>query len=71
MSKRRQTGSKAQRQNQHMRRLMSKIKRHGSRGLDTSKMEKELAYCIGDTERPAFKTGRESDPRLKKSYNLS
>jgi len=50
---------------------MSKIKRHGSRGLDTSKMEKELAYCIGDTERPAFKTGRESDPRLKKSYNLS
>ena len=70
MSKKRQSGSKPQRQNQHMRKLMSKIKRHSARGLDVSKMEKELAYCVGDSERPEFKTGRDADPRLKKSYSL-
>lgn len=58
-------GTKAQRQNQHVRRLESKIKRHKARGWDTSKMEKELGYCTGD-DRPEFKTGRDADPRLKK-----
>jgi hypothetical protein len=58
-------GSKTQRQNQHVRRLEAKIKRHKSKGRDTSKMEKELGYCTGDS-RPEFKTGRDADPRLKK-----
>jgi len=58
-------GSKAQRQNQHVRHLNSKIKRHKAKGWDTTKMEKELGYCMGDP-RPEFKTGRDTDPRLKK-----
>jgi len=45
-----------------------KIKRHKARGWDTSKMEKELGYCMGD-DRPEFKTGRDVDPRLKKHYS--
>jgi len=58
-------GNKPQRQNQHVRRLTMKIKRHKARGWDTSKMEKELGYCMGD-DRPEFRTGRDVDPRLKK-----
>ena len=57
--------SKLQRQNQHVRRLTMKIKRHKAKGWDTSKMEKELGYCTGD-DRPEFKTGRDADPRLKR-----
>ena len=40
-------GSKLQRQNQHIRRLTSKIKRHKKRGWSTERMEKELSYCTG------------------------
>ena len=64
-----QSGTKAQRQNQHMRRLMMKINRHKARGWNVSGLEKELAFCTGDKERPSFATGREADPRLKK-YNV-
>ena len=65
MALRRQRGSKAQRQNQHMRRLMMKIERHKKRGWNVSGMEKELAYCTGDTERPSFNTGRVADLRFR------
>ena len=61
-------GSKAQRQNQHVRRLEAKIKRFKKQGKKTEGMEKELGFCLGD-ERPAFKTGREADPRFKKLRN--
>ncbi len=60
-------GSKPQRQNQHAKRLQSKIKRFKKRGKSTEGLEKELGYMMGE-ERPAFKTGRDADPRLKKSY---
>ncbi len=65
-----QSGSKSQRQNQHMRRLMMKINRFKKREWSTAGLEKELAYCTGDAERPSFGTGREADPRLKK-YNTT
>jgi len=58
-------GSKAQRQNQHTKRLESKIKRWKKKGKDTSGLEKELGYMMGES-RPEFKTGRDADPRLKK-----
>ena len=58
-------GSKAQRQNQHVRRLSNKIKRHKAKGWDPTKMEKELGYCMGET-RPEFKTGKDADSRFKK-----
>ena len=60
-------GSKSQRQNQHMRRLNSKIRKFEKKGKSTAGLEKELAYMLGE-ERPSHKTGREADPRLKK-YN--
>lgn len=59
-------GTKAQRQNQHARRLMSKIRRFEKKGRNTAGLQKELAYCMGETNRPEFKTGRDADPRLKK-----
>jgi hypothetical protein len=42
-----------------------KIKKFKAKGKDTSGLEKELGYMMGD-DRPTFKTGREADPRLKK-----
>lgn len=60
-------GSKSQRQNQHVKKLNSKIKKFKSRGKNTEKLEKELGYMMGD-ERPNFKTGRDVDPRLKKKF---
>jgi hypothetical protein len=59
-------GSKAQRQNQHIRHLNSKINRHKAKGWDTTKMEKELGYCMGEA-RPEFKTGKAADPHFKKN----
>jgi hypothetical protein len=47
---------------------MMKINRFKKREWSTAGLEKELAYCAGDAERPSFATGREADPRLKK-YN--
>ena len=61
-------GSKPQRQNQHMRRLNMKIKRFKAKGKDTTGLEKELGYVMGET-RPTFKTGRDADVRLKKRFN--
>ncbi len=60
-------GSKIQRQNQHVKRLESKIRRWKKKGKNTEGLEKELGYCMGD-DRPAFKSGRDVDPRLKKKY---
>lgn len=60
-------GSKAQRQNQHVKRIESKIRRWKKKGKDTSGLEKELGYCMGET-RPEFATGRDADPRLKKKW---
>jgi len=59
-------GTKAQRQNQHARRLMMKIKKFEAKNKSTEGLNRELAHCMGETPRPVFKTGRESDPRLKK-----
>jgi hypothetical protein len=59
-------GTKAQRQNQHARRLMMKIKKFEAKNKNTEGLSRELAYCMGETTRPVFKTGRECDPRLKK-----
>ena len=61
-------GSKAQRQNQHMRKLMAKIRKFEKRGKSVEKLKKELAYTVGDTPRPDFKTGQAADPRLKKKF---
>ena len=58
-------GSKSQRQNQHVRRLNMKIKKFQAKGKDTTGLEKELGYMMGD-DRPTFKTGREADIRLRK-----
>ena len=57
-------GSKSQRQNQHIKRLESKIRRWQKKGKNTDGLEKELNYCLGE-DRPTFKTGREADPRIK------
>ena len=62
-------GSKAQRQNQHVRQLMSKIRKFEKAGKNTDGLQKELSYCMGETDRPVFKTGRDADPRLKKLYS--
>ena len=61
-------GSKSQRQNQHMKKLMAKIKRFENNGKSTEGLKKELDYVMGETSRPSFKTGREADPRHKKKY---
>jgi hypothetical protein len=60
-------GSKSQRQNQHLRRLMKKIERFKKKGIPTAGLEKELGYCSGDVPRPAFKTGSIADARNKRS----
>ena len=61
-------GSKSQRQNQHLRHLMAKIRKFEKRGKNTDGLKRELAYVMGDEKRPEFKTGREADPRLKRHY---
>ncbi len=58
-------GSKPQRQNQHTKRLESKIRRFKKAGKSTAGLEKELGYMMGE-DRPDFRTGRDADPRLKK-----
>tara|TARA_Y100000034_G_scaffold125294_1_gene174622 strand:+ start:413 stop:694 length:282 start_codon:yes stop_codon:yes gene_type:complete len=52
-----QMGNKAQRQNQHVRRLNSKIRKFEKRGWATAGLEKELGFMLGE-DRPSFKTGR-------------
>jgi hypothetical protein len=48
---------------------MSKIRKFEKAGRNTEGLQKELDYCMGETKRPPFKTGREADPRLKKRYS--
>ena len=50
-------GTKEERQNQYVRKLMKKIVKFKSKGKSTEKLEKELGYCTGDANRPVFKTG--------------
>ena len=64
-------GSKLQRQNKHQRRLATKIKRWNAKEKDTSGLEKDLGYSSGKLDRPAFRTGRDVDPRLKKWKDIS
>jgi len=52
-----QSGSKSQRQNQHTKKLISKIKKFNSKGKSVSGLEKELGYMMGE-ERPKFATGQ-------------
>ena len=59
-------GSKPQRQNQHVRKWMAKIRKFEKQEKNNEGLKRELAYCIGDAPRPEFKTGRDADPRLKK-----
>ena len=65
MSKKKQTGSKAQRQSQHLSRLMMKLSRFTRRGWNTSGLEKEISYASGSADRPAFGTGRVADTRFR------
>tara|TARA_Y100000310_G_scaffold9417_1_gene9857 strand:+ start:35377 stop:35580 length:204 start_codon:yes stop_codon:yes gene_type:complete len=58
-------GSKAQRQNQHMKKLMLKIKKFEKQGKSVDKLKKELSFAVGEKDRPAFKTGKEADPKFK------
>ena len=61
-------GSKLQRQMQHIRFLEKKIRKFKLKDKSVEKLEKELSYCNGESERPKFKTGRGADPRLKRSF---
>lgn len=58
-------GSKAQRQNQHLRRLTMKVARHEGRGWNTDGLKREIARMEG-ADRKAHLTGREADPRFGK-----
>ena len=62
-------GSKPQRQNQYMKRLMAKIRKFEKQGKAVEKLKKELAFVVGDAERPKFKTGVDANSRLKKRYS--
>ena len=59
-------GSKEQRQHQHLKKLMAKIKKFENKNKSTEGLKKELGYVMGETERPSFRTGRDADPRHKK-----
>ena len=59
-------GSKAQRQNQHVKRLERKVRQFKAKDKNTEKLEKELGYAQGGS-RPEFRTGREADPRVKRN----
>ncbi len=61
-------GSKSQRQNQHVKRLERKIKKFKAKGKSVTGLEKELGYMMGES-RPDFKTGRDADARLKRTFS--
>ena len=63
-------GSKAQRLNQHVAKIMRKIKKFERKGWKTGGLKKELSYCMGETPRPAFKTGATVDPRKNKGLRF-
>ena len=60
-------GSKTERQNQHIKRIEKKIRKFTKKGKSTERLTKELGYMMGE-DRPEFKTGRDVDPRLKKTW---
>jgi len=60
-------GTKEQRQNQHVKRLEHKMRKFQKAGRCTKGLTKELGYMMGEP-REAHKTGRDADPRLKKSW---
>jgi hypothetical protein len=59
-------GTKAQRQNQHVKRLEKKIKKFEKKGWSVDGLKKELGYMMGE-ERPSFKTGYEANPKKKRT----
>ncbi len=61
-------GTKSQRQNQHVNRLMKKIVKFKRKNRNADGLEKELAYTMGDKTRPEFKTGAIADARIKRQY---
>ncbi len=61
-------GSKIQRQNQHQKRLKSKIKRFEKRGWSTDGLKKELSFSTGETARPEFKTGAAANPPKRRGF---
>ena len=61
-------GSKTQRQNQHQRRLKSKIKRFEKRGWSTEGLQKELSFSTGEAERPEYKTGAAANPPKRRGF---
>ena len=61
-------GSKTQRQNQHVKCLEKKMRKRQKAGRCTKGLTKELGYMMGE-ERPAHKTGRDADHRLKKTWH--
>ena len=62
--------SKAQRLNQHVTKIMRKIKKFERKSWKTDGLKKELSYCMGETPRPAFKTGATVDPRKNKGLRF-
>jgi|TARA_Y100000310_G_scaffold229121_1_gene231464 hypothetical protein len=60
-------GSKSERQNQHVKRIEKKIRQFKKVGKSVFGLEKELGFMSGE-DRPAFKSGREVNPKYKKSY---
>jgi hypothetical protein len=44
---------------------MMKLKKFKTKGWKTEGLEKEISYCVGDEERPAFQTGRVADDRFR------
>ena len=58
-------GTKAQRQNQHIKRLEAKIRKFKKRGKSTDGLEKELGYMSGEP-RPEFKTGAAANPSQRR-----
>ena len=59
-------GTKLQRQNQHVRRLKSKIRKFESKGWNTDGLKRELSYATGENDRPSFTTGALADARNKR-----
>jgi len=60
-------GSKLQRQNQHIKRLESKIRRWKKKDKNTEGLEKELGYCMGE-DRPVFRTGSAANPPKRRGF---
>jgi hypothetical protein len=44
---------------------MMKIDKFKKREWNADGLERELSYCVGETGRPSFKTGRAADLRFR------